>query len=46
MARHTQSYELKLRDLIAVTRTMDDLAEVTEISFRLNDVANFEEVGM
>jgi hypothetical protein len=41
-----QSYELKLSNFIGDARVTDDMAEVAEISFRLNDVANFEEVGI
>lgn len=41
-----QSYQLKLHDLIAGNGIIDDSVDITEISFRLNDVANFEDIGM
>jgi hypothetical protein len=41
-----QSYQIKLRDLIVDSGAVGDAADAVEISFRLNDVANFENVGI
>ena len=45
-SRRAQSYQMKLQDLIVDSGTVGESADVAEISFRLNDVANFENVGI
>ena len=45
-SRKAQSYQMKLQDLIVDSGTVGESADVAEISFRLNDVANFENVGI
>lgn len=41
-----QSYQLNLRELIAGNGMIGDSVDIAEISFRLNDVANFENIGI
>lgn len=43
--RMSQSFQIKVKDLIVDSGIVGESVDVAEISFRLNDVVNFENVG-